>query len=733
MKHLDIELSLKTLKNQGPLSQSIKGFESREEQQKMMLNILSAYNEGEIALIEAGTGTGKSFAYLIPAILFAAQNKERTVISTHTIALQEQLLLKDIPIILKALNIDLKVVLVKGMGNYVCLRKLEEANETKLLLSENEAKEIEKIDAWNQTTKDGSKSSLPFVPSYETWELVAAESDTCTGMKCPYYQECHFFKARKKAEDAQVLVANHHLLFADLKRRKETDNYDDSAILPFYTRIIIDEAHHIEDIATKYFAKNVNRLKLLRNIGWLAAEKQKGASGKLPTLKRKMSDYYSSKPSCERVSSLLTRLSIDLTGDKNSLLTEIVNTFEAFTEFVKTFDQKNEDKENKLRLHLYHHTHPFWQTNVVPKVNELIKALRKYVQAIISIDQEIKYLEDEKLDEITKSTRFEAIAFANRLQEASDMLSEFISDKHQLNKVRWTEFQEGDENLHLNHADLDIATVCSNFLFSKFPTIVLCSATLTANKQFEFFKQRLGLSSKLLKTRVITENCYGSPFNFKAQSMLLIPTDIPHPQDPLFIKQAAMCILKAIDASHGNAFILFTSYSMLTSCYQLLNNELTKKRYTPFKQGETSRQNLLEKFKKQDRSVLFGTDSFWEGVDVAGEALRLVIIVKLPFKVPSEPIIEARAELINANGGDSFLDYSLPTAIVKFKQGFGRLIRNKKDRGCILCLDSRILNKGYGKHFLDSLPDCQQFFGTKDDLEKEMVNFYKKTYYLTKK
>ncbi len=292
---LNIDKALAILKDNGALSLNLKGFEPREQQQKMMHNILSAYNENKISLIEAGTGTGKSFAYLIPAILWAVQNKERTVISTHTIALQEQLLLKDIPIISKALNLDLKAVLIKGMGNYLCMRKLHEANEEHLLLPENEAKELQKIDGWNQATKDGSRSSLPFAPSPEIWERVSAESDSCTNSKCSFFQECHFFKARRKAADAQILIVNHHLLFADLNRRAESENYEDPAILPAYTRVIIDEAHHIEDIATEYFASNVNRINLLRLMGKLTAEKQILNPGKLSILKKKIVDHYKSK------------------------------------------------------------------------------------------------------------------------------------------------------------------------------------------------------------------------------------------------------------------------------------------------------------------------------------------------------------------------------------------------------------------------------------------------------
>jgi len=734
--HLDIEKATHILKENGQLSMNLKGFEPRLQQQQMMDNILKAYNHNRIALIEAGTGTGKSFAYLIPAILWALQNKERTVISTHTISLQEQLLLKDIPIIAKALNLDLKAVLIKGMGNYLCLRKLQDANDEHLLLAEHEAKELQKIDHWNQTTKDGSRSSLSFAPSSEMWEKVSAESDTCTNSKCSFFQECHFFKARRKANDAQILIVNHHLLFADLNRRAEAENYTDPAILPVYTRVIIDEAHHIEDIATEYFAKNLNRLNLLRIMGKLTAEKQGNTHGKLPILKQKIVEYYRSKTPSSEMSSVISRLNIDLPSNKNDLLTHIVKTFDAFSEFlISLLPQDSGEKDTKLRLHPYHQTHPLWQNEIVPQAKEFSNAIHKYSRSIESINQDIKNMDDEKLTEVTRTVLFEIMALTNRLKEMALTLSDFCLSSLQPNKVRWIEMQQSQlgSNIHLNNADLDISKACVDYLFSKFSTVILCSATLTTNQKFNFVRERLGLTEKLLPKQVITEHSYDSPFNFEKQAMLVVPTDIPNPMDSGFTKAAADKIWQIVQASHGNAFILFTSYSMLNTCHKLLEKRLTENRYTLFKQGDESRQKLLEKFKKKDRSILFGTDSFWEGVDVSGEALRCVVMVKLPFRVPSDPIIQARSEAIQASGGDAFLEYSLPSAIVKFKQGFGRLIRNKTDRGCIVCLDSRILQKGYGKQFLNSLPNCQRFFGTSAEMEKQMVDFYKKTYHLVVK
>lgn len=731
MTSLNIEKALNYLQPEGLLSKSLKGFESREQQQEMMRNILEAYNEEQIALIEAGTGTGKSIAYLIPAILWALENKERTVISTGTIALQEQLLYKDIPLITQALGLEIKAVMVKGIRNYVCKRKLEEAKMEMLLLSSEEAQELQKVDTWAHTTREGSRTSLSFVPTSNTWDKVCAESDTCTGKKCPMYQQCHFIKARQEASDAHLLVVNHHLLFADLTLRADEENYKDPAVLPLYSRVVIDEAHHIEDIATEYFASNLNRLNLLRIMGRLTAEKQASSHGKLPLLKERLHQFYRGKSIPSEIDKILTLLTVDLPVLRHDMLTHITNTFDAFLHLVETLLTSNEG-ESKLRLHSYHHTHPHWIDHIIPQTKLLIETTVRYIQMIETGIKELELQKNEKLLEQVGGLNHEIKALATRLGNACAILHEFIAEKQLPTKVRWIETQrlKTTTNIQLINAELEVAESLAQFLFTKFPTIILCSATLATNKEFSFVRERLGLN--LLGEKVVTENIYDSPFNYAQQALLAIPIDIPGPLDPKFNSSASEKIWDAIQASRGNAFVLFTSYSMLKTCYQQLEKRMIDNRYHPLKQGDDNRQSLINRFKNTDRSVLFGTDSFWEGVDVVGESLRCVIIVKLPFQVPSEPIIQARTEAISLKGGDPFSDYSLPNAIVKFKQGFGRLIRNRKDRGCVVCLDTRILTKNYGQKFLNSLPECQQAFVETEQLKQKMTDFYRNTFHLTK-
>lgn len=728
---LNVERVLDILKADGVLGKSLPGFEPREAQQKMLIDIVDLYNHKGIALIEAGTGTGKSIAYLLPALLWAVLYNERTLISTNTITLQEQLIHKDIPQLIKALNLDVKAVLVKGMNNYLCLRKLEDTKHELRVLSPAEATELEKIEEWAGATKDGSRSDLGFVPSYTVWDKVGAEKDACNHRECPYYKDCYFFKARRNANDAQILVANHHMLFADLAVRAEDEGSQPQGLLPTYTRLILDEAHNIEDVATEYFAARVAKLGMLRNLAKLSGDKQ----GKLNLLKLKLQTFYRGQPPNE-ITSIFTQLSIDLPGMRRNLLQEIDNTFFAYEEFARLNASKEEASGGELKQRLLHEhlKQSSWLEEVVPSTKKLVEALTQFFTAVQCLDKALGTLRDERLEEQIRSLRVDINSLSNRLFDSSVVLKNFIGE-HPPTQVRWIEIQalRTTPNVHLVDAELDIASHLSKWLFDQFSTIVLCSATLTTNKQFNFIRNRLGITEKLLsKTRII-ERIYESPFNYQKQALFAIPTDISNPADPDFIRQASEQIWKVIQASRGNAFVLFTSHGMLKTCYEHLSQRLIEHRFPILKQGDTNRQALLNKFKTTDRSVLFGTDSFWEGVDVVGDALRCVILVKLPFRVPSDPMIEARAEAILANGGDPFVEYLLPNAIVKFKQGFGRLIRNQKDRGCIVCLDTRLLNKGYGKYFLNSLPQCQQVFSESSKLQNQMQEFYRKTHHFTTK
>ncbi len=731
---------LRLLHPDGPFGAYLKGFEARQQQQQMMADILSAYRNNQIALIEAGTGTGKSLAYLIPAIIWSQERNEKTLISTATIALQEQLLHKDIPLIKKALGIDFKVVIVKGMGNYLCLNKFEEVKSELLLLPEIERQEIQTIDAWSQTTQDGTRATLPMAPSAELWERINAEGDACSRERCPFFKQCHFFKARREAADAHLLISNHHMLLADLRYRLEMGNFNNPALLPAYQRLILDEAHHLENVATEYFADQLGLLELLRLMGRLQADGQQNkGKGKLPQLKERLEQFQRQRH-CSEVASLLTRLQVDFANMRLQLQKLLVDTFFAIDELTKCFrdEQKSSEEESgkshKLRLRAHHYQHPLWLQEIQPRAQQLITEIKRYCESVLSLENSLKQLDYEKLNEQTELLRLEIINLTQRFANAAKLIENLALGKEEINRVRWVEIKQTRQGQQVSivDANIDLAEALADGLFKRFASIILCSATLASGRQFNFIRNRLGLTPNLLSSKKVRESLYDSPFDYQNQSLFIVPTDMPEPHAPDFVNQAAERIEEILKITHGHAFILFTSFQMLKECHSILSERLQKQRLVLLKQGDENKMKLLNRFKSTPRSVLFGTDSFWEGVDVIGEALRCVIIVKLPFQVPTEPIIEAHVEAITARGGNAFMEYSLPQAIVKFKQGFGRLIRHRKDRGCVICLDPRIANKRYGSLFLNSLPPSKRFFGTSSEAMAQMAKFYKETFFLTK-
>lgn len=670
------------------LREKFPEFEMREGQLAMLKDVWSAYRENKTFLIEAGTGTGKSLAYLVPAILWALEEKEPTVIATHTISLQEQLVQKDIPFLIEALGIDLKVVLAKGMHNYVCLRKLNEGSQ-----------DIpEAVFQWAKTTKEGTRSELPVHPSPELWDEVSADFDSCSNAKCRYYKECFFFRARKEIEDAHLIIANHHLLFADLAIKEETGA---RYIFPPFKKLILDEAHHIEDAATEYFAERVSKKLLLHALSKLFSDK---SGGKLPLLLKKISECYPGDKEQEGLSEILNALEWILPLEKKQISEEIE----------MLFDLVEHKFPQQLRIREMHLRDPFWQQILQPNVEALQERGYRFLSSVELLGDKIVRRNESFLTAACEGVIADIQGICTRLRRYFEFLAHFVFNPLEEKKVRWIE----DGNLI--SADLDIAPTLSSALFQKIPSIVLCSATLSTNGDFSFARKRLGIYENF------SESIYESPFNYEKQAFLTVPTDLPDPSHETFTLKASEFIFSSVEASNGSAFVLFTSYAMMKECERILKPGLLENRYSLFCQNDQSRNALLNNFRNTKKAVLFGTDSFWEGVDVVGDALRLVIIVKLPFKAPTDPLFEARSEFITKNGGSPFFHYSLPSAIVKFKQGFGRLIRNKDDRGCVVCLDSRLIRKGYGKKFLKSLPACPYFFEPKEGVRRKLNEFYKK-------
>ncbi|MCX6986979.1 MAG: DEAD/DEAH box helicase family protein [Chlamydiae bacterium] len=703
----------------GILNKILKDYELRDEQRQMSLQILDAYEKEKIALIEAGTGIGKSWAYLIPAIYWAVSRGEQTVISTHTIPLQEQLTEKDVPFLLRSLGVDIKVVLVKGMSNYICLKKLNEVQNETLSLLPDEHSKLSQVQDFAETSNHGSYSDLPFPVPQNVWDLVSAERGSCSTVQCPYYRECFFFKVRKQMSDAQVLIVNHHLLMADLLARAPEKGREEKALLPKFHRLIIDEAHHLDEIALESLAKKNDKIDLVRWLGRIYSDHHPEKSRSQLFLKDLIRSNIKN-PTLEM------NLQTDLPGEKRQVALAIEDLFKQLEFYCQTYlkeDRGSESKDLRWRLKAQHLLSAHWQTNIKPSFLQVSAHLLKIATMLGNIRGQLRDVDKSVMEKLAVHLQ-EMEFIAQTLSQKAEDLKAFTENEQDVSRVRWIEMTGFLSNMMLTDAHLNVSDYLKTHLFDPRVSTVLCSATLTSSHTFDFIKERIGLRS-LSSSLELSEKIYPSPFDYMSRVLLLVPKDIPLPSESGFMQAAADAIYRSILASRGSCFVLFTSYDMLRQVYRLVEGRLNG--FALLRQGDASRQVLIEQFKSKEGNVLFATDSFWEGVDVPGEALRCVIIVKLPFKVPSDPIYQAFSELYEKDNRDPFSLYSLPSASIKFKQGFGRLIRKKEDRGCIVCLDKRLMTKSYGNTFLKSIPDCKKVYENSDTLFASMKDFYEKT------
>lgn len=713
-----------TLAPGGIVSKKLHGYEHRPQQLAMIKKVAEAFNDQKIAIIEAGTGVGKSLAYLIPAINWAKQNNERCVVSTNTINLQEQLIKKDIPFLKKALGIEFESVLVKGRGNYVCLRKIQalETGQQDMLEGENKD-EIQLIIKWSKVTKDGSKSDLNFVPKSIVWEEVCSESDSCLRSRCEFFQKCFVTRARRQANKAHILVANHHLLFSDLAVQAAGA---DIAILPKYDHIVFDEAHNIEDVATDYFGAGITRTGLARIFRRLYAKTENKTTGYLSVFVGKLRLAYT-KHRLDDFKIAMERIEMELIPRCDAILQFNDEVMLTLAEFVLAND-KNWQNEAKLRINTTVRKSNSWQSAIVPQFKNFIQLLNRFCSDLYLVLDKIEFA-NIKLEKELLYTLVDLQTQHNRIKGVIEVIEQIILKDDQKN-VRWIEVQKRRTTrdiVRLRIAPLEIAESMKELVYNNYKTIVMTSATLTiaaesTKSEFSYLARQLGLNL-IERSKVLTAKIPAS-FDFKKQAIIAIPLDLPNPDATDFAEAVSDAIFEAIKISEGRAFILFTSYGLLNKVYQALEPKLVMLGITSLKQGQQNRHELLEQFKKDKTSVLFGTDSFWQGVDVEGDALENVIITKLPFKVPSEPIIEARVEAIERRGGNAFMEYSVPQAVIKLKQGFGRLIRKKTDRGSVFIFDKRIIEKFYGRIFIQSLPESNIVQGQLKNVLEEVSHFF---------
>lgn len=678
------------LSKKGPLQRLLPDYTERTEQIAMARMICEAFYNDKIATIQAGTGVGKSFAYLIPAILWATHEGEPVIISTATTNLQDQLSQKDLPLLHNVFDFEFDAVVVKGAQQYICLDRLD--NQSALLpfiLNHSEQRQLAAIQQWAPISPTGQRSELDFEPTPRLWREVEVSTTLCLYDKCRHFEECAFIRDRRRIPRAHIIITNHSLLTSDLVLRTQSDGY--ASVLPEYTRLVIDEAHKFEAAVTEALSVTVNPvmtnllLSKLHNPsngeGFLS--RISGLSRHLPTGKGERVAFSKAVARCE--------------GIVASAIQALQFFFERIQPLAYSIITPSDTYVTRLS-----YTNDWLRSYPVVEIREnelenLTSLLDRLAQDLYGIQSRISRIEET---ENVLRTKKEIQFYREQVSQLRQALDTLFSDED--DDIRWIEIPPSQDVLSFRGAPLGVDHFLGPFLFEQVKSIIFTSATLAPGKSFDFFHSSISLDT-FERHRQVTA-ILDSPFPYETNSLLLVPTDVPEPTSPRFQEAINAIIPSAIEASRGRALVLFTSHEMLRATYEATRGRIEMMGYECMAQGQHSRSVALNRFRDETSSVLFGTTSFWEGIDVVGDSLSLVIIVRLPFSVPNDPIVEARSHHLKEEGKNPFWDFQLPVAAMRLQQGFGRLIRTHTDRGVVLCLDRRLVTKQYAEYILRSLP-----------------------------
>ncbi len=692
---LDVKRLVAMLGEDGEVAKAMTGFEHRKEQQEMMKAVAEAMNKSGRLVVEAGTGTGKSIAYLLPAIFFASSNCLPVVVSTNTISLQEQLVGKDIPDLEKALGeLKFRYVQLKGRGNYLCMRRWNLHRRVRSLTRE-EASFMARVLIWLAQTESGDRSELSLRREEQSlWGRLSAQSESCLGPQCPYQRRghCYLYRARRRAENAHLVVVNHALLLSDI--------VSDSNILPTYRHLIIDEAHNLEEEATEQWGVEVEERDLRSYFDRLG---QRDGGGRYNGMLFELAEHFrgSAVP--------LTRQHEigEMAGEAYQTVERgrdhLLDLFGALWKFLEVHARDSGGYERRLRITAAERQAPEWQDVVLAGENmdmalqDIGGSLERLLAAVEPLDSMLDH--DDLAVEISS-----AIYRGEELRQGMG----WVSCAEEKGRIYWLSAIE--EHVTMHAVPLEVATALEKDLYENKECVVLTGATLSIEGGFGYIKSRLGFGDA-------REVMLGSPFDFEGAALVYIPDDIPEPSARGYQKAVAQALIDICRAAGGRTLALFTSHSALRSSYESIRGELNGEDILVLAQGvDGSPRQLIRSLKEDSHTVLLGTSSFWEGVDIAGDSLSVLVIARLPFSVPTDPVFVSRSELFT----DPFNEYAVPQAALKFKQGFGRLIRSKSDRGVVVILDSRVKTKKYGGVFLSSLPQCTVKAGHADRLPEEI-------------